>query len=564
MQFLCPHCQKKLTVRDEYAGKPMKCPSCGKTFQAPPANTSAPPAEPAPDPRPKIAAEELTKALHAGDPLGERFSNHIIEGDLDLEARRYSHKLVIQKSVFRGRFNARDARFGCSVDLSDCTFEQGLVLEGARIEGELRLNGATIQQEPETYAANLKQVRVDRDIEAKKSKVEGSLDLRCSKVAGQVLFDGIQISGDLDLQSAEIGMDLSCAVQNGQRTEIGDDAWLSGAKVGRDVHFSGAQIGRNLHLISADIGADLHCAVHEDGQRTEIGWGAWLYAAKVAGLVDFSGAQITGDLDLESVEIGKDLFCEAEEDGQRTEIGRNATFLGARIGTAHLDGRSCPNGILNLSLAEFTKLEIQEALPRQIDTEGLRFQQLSLPNNDYQGFLAASKTFQKSTYRFTENWLRNRGEDREANKVYLAMRRRERREGPSGFARLWGWFLDWSVGYGVRSHRLGIWLLAVLVLTVVLFSSPRSVTHSVVLTTTEAGNTQTAIDPSRFPESWTALDAFWVAVRINVPLVNLGVKNDWAPSSEPIPWLPWITYETYAGFVALTSWITVPLFLAAF
>jgi hypothetical protein len=53
-----------------------------------------------------------------------------------------------------------------------------------------------------------------------------------------------------------------------------------------------------------------------------------------------------------------------------------------------------------------------------------------------------------------------------------------------------------------------------------------------------------------------------VAVRINVPVVNLGVKTDWSPSSERIPWLG-ISYETYAGFVTLTSWITVPLFLAA-
>ena len=42
-------------------------------------------------------------------------------------------KLVLQDSVFRGRFNGREARFGRTVDLSGCTFEQGLTFEGARI-----------------------------------------------------------------------------------------------------------------------------------------------------------------------------------------------------------------------------------------------------------------------------------------------------------------------------------------------------------------------------------------------------------------------------------------------
>jgi hypothetical protein len=573
------------------------------------------PAEPAADPRPRIAAQELTKLLKDGRAVGEQFSNHIIEGDVDLNSIAYGHKLVIHNSVFRGRFDASEARFDCAIDLSGCTFEQGVDCEGACIDGQLCLDRAVIQAPGKEPAANLKQIQVERNCLAQLVRVEGPFLLEGAKVAVSADFEGAQITGDLNLQNADIGADLFCGVRDGQRTDIGGRVWLSGAKVAGKVDFDGAQVGGEvnlseaevageiafcgaqiagtLNLRNADIGADLLCG-DLAGQPTEIGGnvifrgaqvGVWLYGtrvagqvdfseamvggqavlsgAKVAGQVDFSGARIAGDLNLRNADLAAELFC-GVQGGRPTEIGKDAIFLGARIGAAHLDGRCCPAGVLDLSLAEFTRLEITEALPRQIATEGLRFQQLSLPRNDYGGFLKASKPFQKSTYQFTENWLRNRGDEGDANKVYLEMRRRERREGLRGFARLWDWFLEKTVGYGLRTYRLGLfWLLPVFVLTVVLFSSPRSVNHSVVVTATEAGNAQTVIDPSRFPDSWTPLDAFWVAVRINVPLVNLGVKTDWSPSSERIPWLG-ISYETYAGLVALTSWITVPLFLAAF
>jgi len=35
MEFLCPSCQKMLTVPEQFAGQPMKCPLCGNAFQAP-------------------------------------------------------------------------------------------------------------------------------------------------------------------------------------------------------------------------------------------------------------------------------------------------------------------------------------------------------------------------------------------------------------------------------------------------------------------------------------------------------------------------------------------------
>jgi hypothetical protein len=49
MNLLCPNCQKPLSVPDQYAGQPMRCPLCAGTFTVPALpQTSAPPPPPPP------------------------------------------------------------------------------------------------------------------------------------------------------------------------------------------------------------------------------------------------------------------------------------------------------------------------------------------------------------------------------------------------------------------------------------------------------------------------------------------------------------------------------------
>ena len=319
---------------------------------------------------------------------------------------------------------------------------------------------------------------------------------------GQVDFSGAQVTGDLSLQSAEIGGDLFCQPEGGQRTEIGGKAWLAGAKVRGQVDFSGAQVTGDLSLQSAEIGGGLFCQP-EGGQRTEIGGKASLAGAKVTGAVVFSGAQVTGDLSLQGAEIGGGLFCRPADD-QRTEIGGKASLAGAKVtgvvvfsgaqfagdlslhnavveGDLTLDGRSCPDGKIDLTRARVEELKIVDGLPPQVDTEGFRFQQIAfqritLPDDRcYLKLLESSHPFRKSSYLFMENWLRNRGDDRSANHIYRHMRRRDRGEGKKGiFARLGDWILDWTIGYGTASYRLGIYFLLIIVATTWLFSRPEA------------------------------------------------------------------------------------------
>ena len=62
MNLLCPNCQKPLTVPEQYAGQPMRCPLCAGTFTVP-----ALPQTPAPPPAP-AAPSDVYGVQGAGSP----------------------------------------------------------------------------------------------------------------------------------------------------------------------------------------------------------------------------------------------------------------------------------------------------------------------------------------------------------------------------------------------------------------------------------------------------------------------------------------------------------------
>jgi hypothetical protein len=71
MDFLCPSCQKMLTVPDQYAGTLMKCPLCQNTFQAPALPAKPPPlsaAGPATPPTPPPPAPDFYGPKEPGAP----------------------------------------------------------------------------------------------------------------------------------------------------------------------------------------------------------------------------------------------------------------------------------------------------------------------------------------------------------------------------------------------------------------------------------------------------------------------------------------------------------------
>jgi len=84
MDFLCPSCQKMLTVPDQYAGTLMKCPLCQNTFQAPalpakppPLSAVGPATPPTPPPAPDLYGLKEPPASAGPGPAGPALNRSV-------------------------------------------------------------------------------------------------------------------------------------------------------------------------------------------------------------------------------------------------------------------------------------------------------------------------------------------------------------------------------------------------------------------------------------------------------------------------------------------------------
>jgi hypothetical protein len=73
-------------------------------------------------------------------------------------------------------------------------------------------------------------------------------------------------------------------------------------------------------------------------------------------------------------------------------------------------------------------------------------------------------------------------------------------------------------------------------------------------------------------EEWSERRAFFMAMRVQIPLLGMIAENDWEPSSRGIlvgywphtgkPMELWLTYEEFASSMMVANFIILPLIIA--
>ena len=285
-------------------------------------------------------AADLAAAIRAHKPI--RLDGAVVEGDLDLDAVDYPHKLVIVNTLFLGHVHVTEGRFAHTVDLSGCEFRQNLSFFGTRVDGQLKLRRVRIFRGDKPVRHNFDQIEVVGRLNATLLASQVSLSFRQARL-GEVSFDGLRVEGDLDLQIAKVAGDLFCQGSEGHPAEIRGDARLAGVEVGGHADLCGIRIGGGLDLTNASIRGDLLCQALE-ARRPEIDGSVSLAGARVGGQVSLRGARIgrsedaSTRLNLAGAEIREDLRC-STMGGHRTELLGPVSLAGARIGgVAHFGG----------------------------------------------------------------------------------------------------------------------------------------------------------------------------------------------------------------------------------
>jgi cytoskeletal protein CcmA (bactofilin family) len=233
-------------------------------------------------------AAELVAAIRSRQPV--RLDGAVVEGDVDLDAVDYPHKLVIVNTVFLGHVHVTEGRFAHTVDLSGCEFRQNLNFFGTRVDGQLKLQRARIFLGEKPVRHNFDQIEVVGRLNGTQLESHVPLSFRQARL-GEIGFDGLRVDGDLDLQIAKVAGDLFCQGTAEHPAEIRGEAKLTGIQVGGHVDIRGVRVLGGLDLANAEIREDLRCST-AGGHRTELSGLVSLAGARIGGVAHFGGARI--------------------------------------------------------------------------------------------------------------------------------------------------------------------------------------------------------------------------------------------------------------------------------
>jgi hypothetical protein len=407
------------------------------------------------------------------------------------------------------------------------------ILTAVRVSGLVDFTGAEVKDDLNLESADIKNGFWCKAVPERRTFVGGSVLMTSAHVSGGVNVSGAVVRSNLNLEGAVVEGEFDCASATGQRTEVAGDALFNGSRVSGGIDLTGLT-ARNLNLQGAAVEGKLTC------KETVVGGRAVLNETKVSGQADFSGAQVASDLQMQGAEIdGRLLF-------KQTSVG------------GLLDLRSCRTRNAELDFTNTSPVAGQRGTPRMpaVRIEGFQFQDLVLGDRDtgketsYLELLRASPTFEVSTYYMIEQWLRNRGDDDQANNIYLAMRQDRRKHTQmSGAARAADRFFDYAVFLALRFQYLFFVFLLALVVTTIVFSRPEALQPKEKTSEDVRG----------------LMDSIAMAVQVNLPMVPFPVASKWEVTSKPIQMfgmsLP-LHYDHFASLITLVAYIVVPLFVA--
>ncbi len=379
--------------------------------------------------------------------------------------------------------------------------------------------------------------------------IAGDLRLIRAQVGGSLILDAAQIGGDVNLRDTQVRANVECKPVHviPPRPERGrvDRAHMATLVAHGDVILTGLNIAGDLNLREADIRGRLE--LHPEGEPANRD-----HVAQIGGALLLDGAKVSHVI---IAGLSFDDVADARRNWIRAAWSRGDYLLLRSLfrgGHPDEDDESAPPAKhVVFERATIGQMEIVNPLPGVIDLSGLHVSTWKDRSNFYRDMLSRSYPFKKSSYRAVEKDLRNRGNDSEADEVYVMMRRRDRRYSKSFPRILSDWLLDMTVWYGTNALRPSLFMLLLFLVTARIFSDPGRVEYRVSPSSQKP--VPTIVHPNA--AEWNLSDALFLAVRLHVPIVSLGVGDDVQPSGN--------VWQAYGIVVVASSLVIWPLILAS-
>ena len=152
--------------------------------------------------------------------------------------------------------------------------------------------------------------------------------------------------------------------------------------------------------------------------------------------------------------------------------------------------------------------------------------------------VASQSVYSADVYSRLEEFFLRQGYRSDADKAFIAGKRRERREYLHGSDWVGSWMLDLLVGYGRHPWQAGIPCAVFIALGCVLFSPKK-------------------MEPQKPEDVARVYSRFWYSLGLFLPFVDLQADKVWKPKADQT------FLRNYMRVHIMLGWILVPLVLAA-
>jgi hypothetical protein len=439
----------------------------------------------------------------------------------------FKKRIELNKSKFEGEANFVSARIGSVAVFTGAEFKERAIFNGAQIGEGAFFNPATFEGEANFVSARIGSSAVFTGAEFKEQAIFNG-----AQIGEGAFFNPATFEGEANFVSARIG---SSAVFTG--SEFKEQASFSCAQIDGPAFFDLATFEGEANFVSARIGSSAEFTGAEFKERASFN------KTQIDGSAFFDLATFEGEANFVSARIGSS----AEFTG--AEFKERASFNSAQIQReSHFERTIFANYVSfeNTSFETIYFGEPEVQFNAKIDLRGCIYNRIH-PILFWEQLMEYLDPYDRQPFTQLEETFRRAGKDKLADDVYYELKCRESDQ--KTLRNPGAWLLDhflWLfTGYGVRLHRLSVFIALILLIGTIIFHFE--------------GAVEPKLDMQPLPHLpyW---EAFWVSLNTFLP-VEIPSGENWIPSSKIIRVLG-IRFTTFATLLKLAGWILIPVGIA--
>jgi len=465
------------------------------------------------------------------------FDESTFKAEASFNSMKVGHDAFFRKAVFEGSadfvgvgitsdFVTDDAQFKNKeqgADFNSMKVRETASFKKAVFEGPVGFGSADIVSNFEAQNAQFK------------NKEQGA-SFSSMKVGRTAFFTKAVFEGPVDFVRAEIT--TSFVADETQFKNKQQGVSFSGMKVGADAFFRKAVFEGPVNFAAADIGGAFSA---DQAQFKNKEQEATFDSMKVGHTAFFTKAVFEGPVDFITADFASNF--EANE-AQFKNKDQTAYFDSMKVGGGAFFRKAVFEGPVELSFSDFAALDLSYTVYHgALYLQAMNYKQIIAAPKEPESHEALLKLAGQSAYRADvygnlEAFFLRQGYRDDADRAFIAGKRREREQLPYGLNWFGSWLLDWLVGYGRHPAHAGYFCAFFVALGCFLFSPKR-------------------MEPQKPDDAPRVYNRFWYSLSLFVPLVDLQAHTVWKPKTDET------FLRNYLRVQILLGWILIPILLAA-